>query len=234
MKRIIMRAYWGEYDDGHRITKRKARVDRNIEQVLNCEFKEDFVTYVFGQENFDYLVSKGFRCVLLWKEPTMFDAVKYQYRHKLEALKFAMEEEKADEMVHLDWDCLLKKPFPNDFWDRLGKKESFQANLMQYRRRKATWRGKEDSRKIPNGGFCYIRDKNVPTDIIKIWETMKSPSCEPAMAKYVDHRTDGWKGKEHYWNLFEPEVVRLHRCCPFSAELIEAKNACYTHYQGGR
>jgi len=118
-----------------------------------------------------------------------------------------------------------------DFWKVLGKKEAFQANLIMYHRRKATWR-KEDMRKIPNGGFVYIRDKTIPAKLIEIWETMKSPSCEPTMAKFTDRYIGGWQGIEKYWELFEPDFCNLHKSSPFSKEQLKSKNQCFIHYQG--
>jgi len=228
-----MRAYWGIYDDSNRITKRKKRVDKNIEGILKCQYKHPFVTYVFGKDNFEFLKSFGFDCVLIHPEPHMFDPLKCQYRHKLETLKYAMEVEKCDELVHIDWDCKPQKNIDENFWKLLEKKASFQANLLQYHRVKAPWRGDKDTRKIPNGGFLYISDKTIPQKLIEIWETMKGPSAEPAMAKYVDVVTDGWKGLDTYWDLFEPEVVNLHRCSVYGkTERMGKKDIYFIHYQG--
>ena len=228
-----MRAYWGVYDSSHRITHRKKRVDKNILRILKSNFKYPFVTYVFGKDNFDYLKSLGFECELIHPEPTMFDAIKYQYRHKLEALKYAFEVDKCTELVHLDWDCVPQKNIDNNFWLRLEKKEYFQANLIQYHRIKAPWRGEMDTRKIPNGGFLYISNPETPKDLIKMWEIKKGPSAEPAMARYCDKITDGWKGKDVYWDLFEPEVVNLNRCSVFLGDpKNQLKDVYFIHYQG--
>jgi len=234
MKRAFMRAFWGVYDEGHRITKRKQRVEKNINTILNNKFNEPFITYVFGKDNFEFLTSLGLRdCIMIDPDPHPFDPIEEQYRHKLEAIRYCFEEDGYDEMVHLDWDCVPQKKLSPDFWDILGKKEVFQANLLQYHRRKATWR-KDDMRKIPNGGFVYIRDKKVPSALIEVWEGMRQPSVEPPMAKYTDNLIGGWKGKEKYWELFEPEVVNLHRASPFDKELLAAKDINFIHYQGLR
>jgi hypothetical protein len=131
----------------------------------------------------------------------------------------------------MDWDVIPQKPLPDDFWEVLGKKEAFQGCLQLYHRRKATWR-KEDMRKIPNGGFLYIRDKEIPHKIIKVWETMRGPSAEPPMAKFTDEWTGGWKGKETYWDLFEPDFCNLHKMSAHGKEKIKEKNLCFIHYQG--
>jgi len=236
-----MRAFWGVYDDGHRITKRKRRVEGNIEKILQNPYNHPFITYVFGKENYEYLTSKGIDgCILINDDPYPYDALTEQYRHKLEALRYGMEEDGFDEMVHLDWDCYPQKPMTDEFWNILGKKETFQANLLMYHRRKATWRP-DHMRKIPNGGFVYLRSKEVPQQLIDIWETMQGPSAEPPMARLVDDMMEGvWENDQdfiknfpdRYWDLFEPEVVNLHKASPYSKERLVSKDIYFIHYQG--
>ena len=231
MKRIFMRALWGEYDNSHRITKRRSETDGWIKKIIKNKFNTSFVTYVFGEENYKKLVEQGFNCILIDKNPLPFDALTEQYRHKLEALKYAFDEDGVDELIHFDWDVIPQKLLPNDFWDILGKKEAFQSCLQLYHRRKATWR-KEDMRKIPNGGFLYIRDKTIPDKIIKIWEEKKGPSAEPPMAKFTDNYIGGWQSKEKYWDLFEPDFCKLHKASAYPAIKIKTKDICFIHYQG--
>ena len=226
-----MRAYWGINDNSHRILKRKQRVNKNIQQIVANKFNEPFVTYVFGEENYKTLTDLGCDCILLHKEPYQFDLIECQYRHKLEALRWAFEEEGVDELVHLDWDCIPQKKLASNFWEVMGKKEAFQANLVMYHRRKALWR-KEDHRKIPNGGFVYIRDKNYPAEIIKFWEKMKGPSAEPPMAKFTDELMGGWQGIDKYWELFEPDFCNTHKMSPYTPEQLASKDVSFIHYQG--
>jgi len=238
MKRAFVRALWGIHDKSHRVLRRLYRVDQNILQLKKNKFNEPFITYVFGQENYDSLQKLGFEnLILLNKEPHSWDPLKFQYRHKLEILRYAMEVDGYDEIVHMDWDCFPTKKLPIDFWDVLGKKEKFQACLMQYHRPKCLWR-ETDQRKLSNGGYVYIRDKNVPSDIIKLWEKTDKIfliSAEPAMSQYTDNLVGGWKGIEKYWELFEPESCRLSRCSVYSKDPTKTKpNLCFVHYQGGR
>jgi hypothetical protein len=231
-----MRAFWGINDTSHRILNRKFRVDRNIKGLLRNKLNTDFITYVFGENNMQFLQKLGVKnCILIHKEPHKYDPINAQYMHKLEALRYAMEVDGYDEMVHLDWDCIPKKRVDDEFWRLLQQKQSFQANLIQYHIKKAKWRGNVDARKIPNGGFVYIRDKNIPSELIKVWETMKGPSAEPPMAKYTDNLMGGWQGKHKYWELFEPMVCHTHRDSVFSKEpdLVKTKNIYFIHYQGG-
>jgi len=233
MKRIFMRATWGIYDDSHRITKRRKKIDRDIVKIVKAskEFDDPFIVYVFGEDNYKRMKDFGFDCILLNKDPAPFDLIEAQYRHKLEAIRYAMEEDGCDEVLHFDWDCVPQKKLPSDFWDIMGKKESFQANLQLYHRRKATWR-KEDMRKIPNGGFVYIRDKSYPGRIIEHWEKNKGPSAEPALARFSDELVGGWQGLDKYWDLFEPDFCNLHKMSAFPKDKIETKNLCFRHYQG--
>jgi hypothetical protein len=229
-----MRAMWGVYNPSDRITKRKKRVNKNVQQVLSNAFNEPFITYVFGEDNLKELQEWGVKnCILLDKNPEPWDPIKYQYRHKLEAIRYCFEEDGYDEMVHLDWDCLPQKKLSADFWDTLGKKEIFQANLLMYHRRRACWRGQTDCRKIPNDGFVYMRDKQAINGIIDAWEKEKDKSVEPAMARWTDDYSGGWENKEKYWKLFEPEVVNLHRASPYDKKLLVSKDVNFIHYQGG-
>jgi len=231
MKRIFMRALWGKYDDSHRITKRRSATDQWIKKILQNKFNTKFITYVFGRKNFDLLVEQGIDCKLINEDPLPFDALTEQYRHKLESLKYAFEQDDCDELVHLDWDVIPQKRLPDNFWDILGKKESFQSCLQIYHRRKATWR-RTDTRKIPNGGFLYIRDKEIPSKLIDIWESMRGPSAEPPMAKLTDNMIDGWKDIDTYWNLFEPDFCNLHKMSAHGNEKVKEKDVCFIHYQG--
>ena len=42
MKRTFMRAFWGVYEKGNRITERKERVERNIVTLLKNKYNEPF------------------------------------------------------------------------------------------------------------------------------------------------------------------------------------------------
>jgi len=232
MKRGFIRGLWGIFDNSHRITNRRFRVEKNIKDLLLNKNNTKFVTYVFGIENFSILDGLGVKdIVLVNNSPFQFDLVKHQYRHKMEIIKKAMEEDGFDEVVYLDWDCIPTCPLPNDFWETLGKKDAIQANLIQYHRKKCFWR-QEDQRKVPNGGFLYIRDKTIPSRAIKIWETIPQDNDEVAWAKLTDEMMGEWKGIETYWDRFEPMVCDLHRSSPYSPEKLKEKKLCFRHFQG--
>jgi hypothetical protein len=232
MKRGIIRGLWGIYDKSHRITQRRYRMDKDMNRILRNKYNEPFVVYVLGQENYDKASKEGFDCILLDKDPFLFDLVKHQYRHKLEILKYAMEEDGYDEILYLDWDVIPQKKMPANYWDIFGQKEVFQACLQMYHRRKAHWRRKE-LRKVPNGGFVYIRDKSIPQRAIDLWEKLgKQDNDEPSWAKMTDDMVGGWKGIEKYWELFEVPFCNLHKGSPFPPEKLKKKDVCFIHYQG--
>jgi len=232
MKRGIIRGLWGIYDKSHRITRRRYQMDKDMARIKKNEFNEPFIVYVFGEENYEHATKQGFDCILIDKEPSRFDLVKHQYRHKLEILQYAMEEDGYDEILYMDWDVVPHRKLPENFWDVLGQKESFQACLQVYHRRKAHWRT-EELRKVPNGGFLYIRDKTIPQRAIDIWEKLGMPdNDEPAYAKMTDNMVGGWKGIEKYWELFEIPFCKLHKGSPYTQERLATKDVRYVHYQG--
>ena len=233
MKKGFIRGLWGIFDRSHRITGRRFRVENNIINLLKNKNNTDFRTYVFGKENYDGLIKMGVKDVVLINEaPSQFDLIKHQYRHKLELIKYAMEVDNYDELVYMDWDCSPTKSLYKNFWQELGKKEVVQANLIIYRRKKAFWR-KEELRKVPNGGFIYLRDKTIPQKVIDIWNTMKQDNDEPAWAKFTDDMVGGWQGAHKYWELFEPMFCNLRGSAPYPKELMETKtDVCFLHNQG--
>ena len=229
MKRAFVRGLWGYFDRSDRILKRKGRVDGNIKYLMGCKYNEPFITYVWGDSNYKILKDLGVKdLILVTKEPQQWDLVEFQYRHKLQLLKLAMED--FDQIVHMDWDVIPTKQLPIDFWETLEKKEPFQACLAQYKKIKCGWR-KEDPRKVANGGWVYIREKQIPDEIITTWEqdwnTIKR-SCEPAMSKWIDNQNGKWIGVEEYYKRYEPEACSLSRNSPHKI----IKDSCFLHFAG--
>ena len=186
------------------------------------------------KQTFDHLKSLGVEGLkLVSKDPFAFNLSKHQYRHKIEIYKIAMED--YDEIVYIDWDCVTRRKIPDDFWEQMGKKEYCQANLQQYKRVKCRWRKGIDTRKLPNGGFLYIRDKKFPDEIIDCWENkVKTNSDEPAIARAMDDRSGGWIGMDKYWELHEPIYCNLWNFSAYRKERLKQKkpNVCFIHHQG--
>jgi hypothetical protein len=229
MKHAFIRGLWGVYDDSHETMRMRYRMDAEIQAAVQNQFTEKFVTYVLGEDNYNGIKKIIPDAIMLSKEPFIFDIVKFQHRHKLELIKHAMENDGYDEVVWLDWDCIPTKKLPFDFWDYLGKKEVFQSNLQRYKHIKSPWRNK-DQGCVPNGGYLYLRDKNLVSSAIKIWETMKQNNDEPAWAKLTDEMMGGWEGIDKYWKFFESECSNIRRMSPFPAEMVaQKKHVCFLH-----
>lgn len=233
MKTGFIRGLWGIFDNSHRITNRRFRVENNINKTLRNKYAPSSQTYVFGKENLIGLEKLGVKnLTLIQEDPFKFDLIKHQYRHKLELIRYAMEVDGYDEILYLDWDCYPTRSLPDDFWEVLRGKGVFQANLIQYHRKKCFWR-EVDQRKVPNGGFLYIRDKTIPARAIEYWDEMPQDNDEPAWAKIVEDLMGGkWTDINDYWNRFEPEWCNLHKSSPYSPEQLKSKKSCFIHYQG--
>ena len=188
-----------------------------------------------GEDNFKAIKTMFPDCVMIDPNPFSFDLVKYQYRNKLAAIQYAFEQDGYDELVYLDWDCVPQKKLPSSFWNDMGKKEVFQATLQLYHRRKCHWRGETDIRKVPNGGFLYLREKSLPKLAIEWWGKLgEQDNDEIAWAKLTDEMVGGWKGMDVYWDKFEPMFCNLHKSSPYSADRLASKDVCFIHYQGGK
>ena len=233
MKRGFIRCVWGIYDNSHRITARRQKIDRDINRIKNNKFNEPFVVYIYGKDNYERLSKEGFDCKLIDENPAPFDLIKHQYRHKMELIKYAMEVDGYDELVYLDWDCDPQKKLASDFWEKCGRRGPIQACLQQYHNKKCHWRH-ESKRKVPNGGCLYIRDKTLPDRAIKYWETMPQDNDEPAWAKLIDELMGGWVNWEVSGKIFletyEMMYCALWKGCPYTQEQMNQKDICFIHF----
>jgi len=209
---------------------RRCKIDNDVKLLLTSPHEPPFVSYTFGSDNHAYLLDLGVDSRLLDKRPYAWDKVKEPMRHKLEAFKVGMEE--FDEILFLDWDCMATQPVPADMWDKMRAKSDFQALLRYYHRRMLrAWRD-TDFRKIPCASFVYMGSREVPSDIIGIWEEMGRPWKEELpMAVYADRRLGGWKGVEAYWNNFEPMFFHLREGCVYDKAWLSRKNIIYRHFR---
>lgn len=229
MKRIFVRGIWGvdkgffekhkdktfdflnkyDYDKTNCCATRRHELNTTIEQQINTIDKGKVVCYVYGEENYDYFKRFGIKTNLIFKEPYRHHPINENWRHKLEIMKMALED--YDEIVWIDWDCKRTKDIPEDFWDILGKKESFQACLVKYTHRQISWRNNKWNNKIlPNGGFVYLRDKGIVDKLIELYDTKKTWTDEAPYAMYTDEIMGGFD-KDKYFNLFEPLVASTRR-----------------------
>lgn len=236
MKRCIARFYWGINDKSNRVLARKGRVDGNLIALTKNPYNTEYINLVWGTANAEYLKSLGFKNIeLVYKEPYQWDLTTQQYRHKLEGLRICMEELGYDQIVHADYDAYPTKPLPVDFWEQLESKNPIQGNLQQYKKSKCYWRkdGK-DIRKVFNGGFIYIGDRSIPSEIIKVYDSpanINKRSCEPAMSLFLDNLNGGWIGVDEFRKRYECEMCNLSRNSCYGRYPVHA-NACFIHFAG--
>ena len=233
MKRGFIRCVWGIYDNTHRITARRQKIDGDIKRIKECKFNEPFKVYVYGQDNFDRL-KNDFDCIMVDECPNPFDLIKHQYRHKLELIKYAMEVDGHDEVVYMDWDCVPQKKLPDDFWEKCNQRGVIQGCLQQYRRIKCPWR-KFHQRKVINGGWIFLKDKTIPDKVIEIWKTMPQDNDEPAWTRFIDDNViQNWDDSNEclktFWDVYETPFCVLWNSYPWTKEMIETKDMCFIHF----
>jgi len=232
MKRAFVRTLWGE--SSVRKYGRRLKMNNDIKLLLRDNYRVPFKTYVFGQDNFDYLVDLGFDCKLINKDPYLWKGKidnYHQYGHKLLVLREALKD--YDEIVFLDWDCMAVRDIPDDFWDEFYKKEVIQASMRTYKRTVAYWR-KKDKRKRACASFVYIRDKKLAADMFTTWKREPLRAEEQIISKYADEMIGGWQGVQAYWDKFEPNYFLLEKgeipFYPYSYDLLESKEIVFLHF----
>ena len=234
----FVRGFWGYYEEGKGIGyKRRPKLERDMVLLKYNKYEKEMrkkfplITLVFGTENKEFLENLGYECQLVSEEPYKWDPNKYMYRHKLECFKQATKH--LDEFIFLDWDCFPVQTIPNNFWNVLrSKKKDFQAILRRYNQPKCGWRKRIDNGKrlVPEASWVYIRNKEIPKQMIEIWKDMDKPFLEErVLAKYTDIDSGGWKGREKYWNLYEPEYFVWANTRTASPE-VRAKDPLFAHF----
>ena len=230
-KRSFIRCLWGKYQGVTKLEKRRNKIDKDIERIVKCKYSHPFKIYVYGKDNFKYLTNMGFSCELIDSNPLPFDVNKNHFRHKMELIKIAMEQD-FDEIVYLDWDCVPVKKLTHTFWDDLYKKGDIQGCLQIYKNKRCFWR-KEDRRKMINGGFLYIRDRAIPKMAISFLSDSQN-NDEIAWTRYIDYRMGGWKNWSVNGKLFlenyENDFCNLQKCSAYPKEVTSSKNECFVHY----
>jgi hypothetical protein len=222
IKRTFIHAFWGDQSDIH---SRSHKVRHDLVRAAGRRGRGpalESLFFVWGRDNKDYLTELGFdRIELVSEAPLMQkpamprDAV---WRHKFVACQLAMQ--RYEQIVFLDIDIRLLIPVPDDFWDRLGQKDRFQANLLIYKRKKCPWR-KSEPRKRPSAAFMYFRDPVVVDELLAVdeqkpWGFLGSE--ETALAWWTDQEQGGWKSALAYARRFEPYCCILPNKSGFSLQ----------------
>lgn len=217
---------------------RRFKMDEDIK--LNLELQDrlplnTYTVYVLGRDNFEYVKSLGLNAKLVDDKPFIYDITKYCYRNKLFLLENVLNELRGDSVLVLDWDCLPSKSFKFDYFTNNFKPSGvISANLMVYTKPKCGWRA-VDSRKVPNGGFLFVKNYDVIKAIIEHWEYLKnlgyeSQNDEPAIMHYLDDLHGGWIGADKYKELYEPSSF----CSLTHKGLWTDRLAIFQHYVQSR
>jgi len=228
VKRGFIKALWGIHDhQGRRFYLRRTKIDNDINLCLHNKYQEPFTVYVFGEDNYKYLVDCGFKCKMLDKRPIVWDLDKQQFRHKFEVFKHAAED--FDEFVFTDWDMMFVNPLPKDFWEKMYEKEDIQAIMRIYKQR-IMWQWRTESQRLCScGSFIYIRRKEIANELINYWEKMGAGwGEEVVIAKYIDDKMGGKLDLEEYWRRFEPDYFKLQPI--YSEDKMKTKIDIIQHF----
>lgn len=227
MKRAFVRAVYGDIKGAHN------GLQFEIPRILENPYNEEYITYVWGDENERILSSWGIKVRKVSSDAFPCDLTKYEYKPKLDVYNIAMNEDGYDEIVFLDWDMVPTKKIPLDFWVTLGKKESIQGPLYGLKRKMCKWR-KVDAGFMIQASFLYIRDKSIPEKLNKMWEQFPDTvywksNDERCISKYIDDINGGWIGLDKWWDLYEPMFCHLEKKSAFKRDKIRQKNICFMH-----
>jgi len=224
----IIRPWWGSRDrtDNPRLRRNRRLMEHTLRCVLSDTYQVPFVTYVFGKDNYKFLKSEGLEdLILVNDDPNPRNSYKRNYIHRLDICHAALED--FDQIVCVNWNCRLIKPFPDDFWDQLNKKESLQAPLIKTRVNILKSREGKANRIFPNDAFIYMRDKSLPNKLLDVlnWDNVSNKwTAESLMAHYLDHKHNGWIGTGKYYDLYEPDFI-VSRGSVFKNK---KENVCFT------
>ena len=213
----FIRAIWGEND----------KIKNDVSCFLEKSVHFPFTIYCFGRENYNFIIEKGFKdVVLLSEENFLFHGVSEQYIHKIYVMKKALEH--FDEVIFVDWDVILLKELPKNFWELFHEGEDIKAPLYYYeihlrgRKRKKNKKlpeGYKDPVSLPSAAFVYLRNYYNGKRLYEIYEEFKYKEEfkndldeEKILRFFIEEKMNGWKDHEFYLNNFSlPIYVKYDR-----------------------
>ena len=192
-------------------------------------YPEQEIVYCFDYESFWFIQNLGYEAKLV--KDTKFDGNKgyNKFGRKLQALDLALQE--FGEVLLLDWDCFILKPFDKNFYDSLKEKPIQIPLYIQHKDTKNAvlemlvkdqspsllreledleaginkygWEW-EEGVVAPNFGFVYCRDKSFGKKLVDIAleHDLNSVVDEFATLIYVDCTL------EEYIEKYVPRVVK--------------------------
>lgn len=219
MQGTFIYGLWGNED----LTPRRAKILREIERWSQAKHRpQPWIVYVYGQNNRDWLDERSIPCIMLhtdplvdfyevggppepWGKGQMAWGDCSEWRHKTEIMLRAMKQLRRP-IVWLDWDTVLVKPVPDDFWRRMGQGQPVQMSIIQYRRVHCYWRARHDGRRtVPEGAFIYCRDRRIMSRVNRKYNKHRDVTDQAIFAMVMDEREKGWPGRDEYKELgYEP------------------------------
>lgn len=180
----VVRAFWGSLETYKPQIEKAPRYDEE--------------TIVWGKDNFEYLVNRGYKCILVSDDPYDYTiAAAHTFIdhssliHKLKAIDIAVD--KFKEIVFLDWDCYNVKNLDSSFYSTFKEGNELQVPLYVYPKSALDKLVKsdidieyynffskladyleehayklDDDFIIPNTGFIYCRSKTVTEKLLDI------------------------------------------------------------------
>lgn len=180
----IIRAFWGSLETYKHQIEKAPRYDEEI--------------IVWGKENFEYLVNRGYKCTMVSEQPYDYTiAAAHTFVdhssliHKLKAIDIAVE--KFNEIIFLDWDCYNIKNLDSSFYATIRQGNELQVPLYVYPKEALDRLVKsdidieyfsffskladyleeyayklDDDFIIPNTGFIYCNNKTITEKLLDI------------------------------------------------------------------
>jgi len=219
----FIRAFWGD------LNKFGQKYKKQILSVSTDNLNE--VVYVWGLDNFNFIKSIGYNCVLVSEDNYDYNLANnhtfYDYKslnHKLWIVEYALKE--YDEIIFLDWDCKLIKSIDTKFYDYLRNGNDLQVPLYIYPKNSLDWMIEQspdmeffsvlkqgvikysydwnEHYVIPNTGFIYCRNKNINLLDISLKNNLQGVPDEFSVLLYAKER--GYQLDDYIKNI-EPNII---------------------------
>lgn len=219
-----------------------------LKEIPKVPIFENEIVFVFGRNNYEYLIEIGYNCLLLSEDKTdiAYSTFLTHFGHKLEALKIA--ESMYDEYLFLDWDITISKPIDDDFYKIIRSGNDIQCPLYaydkeylieseKYHKEKGQWSKDlqeftihhsdqltkyswdyNENLVIPCFCFFYSRKSKIIENLISIYNEMNILTCIEELCLFLYMNCD----LDTYINKHEPIVLRGKE---YNKELVGTHNS---------
>ena len=219
----IIRMFWGDVYamDNYYAKQIKRSKQDNLNEIV----------YVLGKENYKFIKDLGYNAILVsednYNRKLSSDHTYIDFKnlnHKLWLFEKALQEH--DEIIFLDWDCRLKKPLDDNFYNLIKNGGELQVPLYIYPQNSLDWLCETLSPKdffltlkknvikysynwknhyiIPNTGFMYCRNKNI--NLLDKSLNLKLEAVPDEFSVFVYAQEKNYSLLKYIQNL-EPQVI---------------------------